>query len=222
MAASSWFCLGVDPQTHKCRRKSDLHICDFLWSLNLWSVCYLHLHCWYCSVSDLSQFSAPETGLEPFRNHIWAEYLVNAGRPKPSWAPDLYLTQSAATVEGTEGEKSHHCCMCHRQRKRHWASAVTWQFCDLEFCMSQLSFSESIGQYFTADKKGKQCGFFSVSHEWFCTLIRTETSNKSRHFPGCLGFLHHRRTKTWKWQGNSGWKGPQKLIWFNLLLQAGL
>lgn len=103
-------------QTHKYRSKSDLDICDSLWSLNLWSMCYLHSHCRFCSVSDLPELSAPETGLGHFRNHVWVEYLVNTGRAKHSWAPDLYLIWGAhpTAVGGTEGEKSHHGCMCHR------------------------------------------------------------------------------------------------------------
>lgn len=69
----------------KYRSTSDLHICDFLWSLNLWSMCYL-LHCHFYSVSDLPELSSAETGLGHFRNHTWFENLVNVGRPKPSWA----------------------------------------------------------------------------------------------------------------------------------------
>lgn len=119
----NWGVMLLIPQTHKYRSKSELHICDLFWSLNLWNMCYLHLRCHFYSASDIPELSAPETGLGHFRNHIWVDCLVNAGRTKPPWAPDLYITCNAhpAAVEGTEGEKSYHCYMCHRTEE-----AVPW------------------------------------------------------------------------------------------------
>lgn len=55
-------------------------------------------------------------------------------------------------------------------------------------------------------------------HRFALTQAENQVLNPSVFLTG-LGFLHQKMYQT---LGVTGWKGPQEVIWFNLLLKAGL